>query len=203
MPSGFHSSSPIQSSSFAPVSAPIVEVSHSQSEPTPGENPALLSTCTPHILPSTFQAKAPATTNVHTQVLPQTKSTPGPNVIDLVWAGALKIAREKLSDTELPLDLTNFASQSMGENIRAVINALDILQKDEKKKRWRYTWHGKEVIIVERLAKILKTVEQYSKVVDTAIQSSPQLSALVWAGVWAIMRVGIYILSPTKTILIL
>ena len=42
---------------------------------------------------------------------------------------------------------------------------------------------------MERLGKILRSVEKYSKVVDTAIQTSPQVSALVWAGVWAIMRV--------------
>ena len=58
-------------------------------------------------------------------------------------------------------------------------------------KRWSYTWRGKKVIVVERLGKILKSVEKYSKVVDIAVQSNPQVTALVWAAVWAIMRVCI------------
>ena len=109
-----------------------------------------------------------------------------------VWAKALEIAKRKLSDNNLPpLDLTNLTSQSAEENIGAVIRALNAAQEDDRKKRWSYTWRGKEVIVVERLGKILKSVEKYSKVVDTAIQSNPQVSALVWAGVWAIMRVRI------------
>ncbi|RPB18346.1 hypothetical protein L211DRAFT_797364, partial [Terfezia boudieri ATCC MYA-4762] len=39
--------------------------------------------------------------------------------------------------------------------------------------------------------KILKNVGQYTTVVDTAIQSNPQVSALVWAGVRAIMQVAL------------
>ena len=48
-----------------------------------------------------------------------------------------------------------------------------------------------EVIVVERLGKILKWVDNYSKVVDCAIQANPQMAALLWAGVWGIMRVSI------------
>ena len=108
----------------------------------------------------------------------------------VVWAKALQITKKKLGDNSLPpLDLTNITSQSAEENIRAVVRALNISQEDKKKKRWSYTWRGREVIVVERLGKILRSVEKYSKVVDTAIQTSPQVSALVWAGVSAIMRV--------------
>ena len=107
----------------------------------------------------------------------------------VVWTEVLKIATKKLGDNNLPLDLTTFTSQSAEENIEDVITALNILQEDDKKKRWHYTWRGKEVIVVEQLRKILKSVEKYSKVVDTAIQSNPQVSALVWAGVRAIMQV--------------
>ena len=78
--------------------------------------------------------------------------------------------------------------------MEAVVKALHTLQEDDKKKRWSYTWRGKEIIVVEHLGKILKTAEKYSKVVDTAVQSNPQVSALVWAGVWAIMRVFINVL---------
>ena len=124
--------------------------------------------------------------------------------IDMVWAEALKIASEKLGDNNLPRYLTSLSSQLPGGNVRAVIEALDTLQKAEKDKRLYYTWNGKKVVIVERLGKFLKIAEPYSKIVDTAIQSNPQVAALVWAGVWAIMRVCIQPLCQlTGTILIL
>ena len=105
----------------------------------------------------------------------------------------MKIAGEKLANNKLPpLDLTTLNSQLAEENIGSVIEMLNTLQGDEKKKRWSYTWHGKEVIVVESLGKIIKSMEKYSKIVDTAIQTNPQVSALVWAGIWGIMRVRIY-----------
>ena len=115
----------------------------------------------------------------------------------MVWAEALKIANEKLGDNNLPLYLTNLTLQLPGGNIRAVIEALDTLQEAEKDKRLHYTWNGKKVVIVERLGKLLKIAEPYSKIVDTAIQANPEVAALVWAGVWTIMRVCIRPLCQT------
>ena len=171
------------------------------------ENSVPHSTYTPHIPTCTCKVQILGKTNAHAAVLPQ--STASPNVIEpssyssVVWAKALQIAKKKLSDNNLPpLDLTNVTSQSAEENIKAFINAvkaeenvkaivkvLNISQENKKKKRWNYTWQGKEVIVVERLGKILRSVEKYSKVVDTAMQTNPQVSALVWASIWAIMRV--------------
>ena len=82
-------------------------------------------------------------------------------------------------------------SHSAEDNIEAIVKGLHNLQVDEEKKKWSYPWRGKKVIVVERLAKILKCVERYTKVVDVAVQSNPQVSAFVWAGVWAILRVRI------------
>ncbi|KAF8436100.1 hypothetical protein BGX38DRAFT_1262515, partial [Terfezia claveryi] len=109
-----------------------------------------------------------------------------------VWTKALELAEKKLKDSNLPpLNLTNLTSQSAEENIQAVVKALNAVLEDDRKKRWSYTWRGKEVVVVERLGKILKNVEQYTKVVDIAIQSNPQVSALVWAGVRGIMQVAL------------
>ena len=110
----------------------------------------------------------------------------------MVWAKALEITKRKLSDNNLPpLNLTNLTSQSVEENVEAVVKALNMLQEDDKKKRWSYTWRGKKVIVVEHLGKILKTVEKYLQVVDTAKPRNPEMGALVWACVWAIMQVRI------------
>lgn len=183
VPSSGHGppSSSVQGSSFEPIGAPIIQATDSQSRPITSEN------CVP---PSTSAPHSPEP-DVHTAGLPQTPVLgvvqPSPQS-SMVWAKALKIAKGKLGDN-FPLDLTNLTSQSAEGNIEAVIRALNTLQEDDKKKRWSYTWRGKEVIVVERLGKILKSIERYSKVVDISIQSNPQVSALVWAGVWAIMQV--------------
>ena len=129
-------------------------------------------------------------------VLPQSKpavsGTIGPCAHSIVWAKSLEIANKKLSESNLPpLEVAKLTLQLVGEDIEAVVNAMNTLQQDEKKKRWRYTWRGKEVIIVERLGKILRRVEKYSKVVDIATQINPQVFALVWAGIRAIMQVRI------------
>ena len=136
----------------------------------------------PYSETSTSQVQDLAQSDVHSEV-------PGP---DLVWAETMKIAQEELTKNHLPLDLTHLTSRSAGENIKAVIEALDTLQKDEKKKRWRYQWRGKEVVFVEALGKILKTVEPYSAAMNTALK--PQVMAAVWAGVWVTMRVRINLL---------
>ena len=185
------------------VSAPLVQISHPQSESIARDNPAPHST-SPYILTPTCQVQASAIIDVHAQILPQTKSTADPDVIEpstpssVVWAKVLEITKKKLGDNSLPpLNLTNL-TQSAEENIAAVVKALNTTQEDNRKKRWSYTWRGKEVIVVERLGKILKSVEKYSKAVDTAIQSNPQVAALVWAGVWAIIRVRIDVLSLVR-----
>ena len=173
-PSSSHTPGP----SFMPVSVPIIRISH---EPIASANPVPPSTFTPHI----------PTSASHT-ALPQTKPTLVSSHSSTVWAKTLEITKKKLIDNGLPpLDLTNFTSQSAEENMQAFVKALNTLQKDEKKKGWSYTWKGKKVLVMEHLGKILKSMEKYSKVVDIAIQSNPQVSALVWAGIWAIMRVRI------------
>lgn len=122
--------------------------------------------------------------------LPPDEDTPPHS--SMVWPKALEIAKEKLSVNNLPpLNLPSLTSQSAEENIEAVVQSLNDLQEDEQTKRWSYTWRGKKVIIVERLGEILRSIEKYSKVVDTAIQCYPQVSTLVWAGIQAIMRVRI------------
>lgn len=183
--SGDHSSSPSRGPSFVFFSAPLPEDRGLQLDyraPITNEDPAPHSIC---VLPHIPTPDTPAIIDLHETELPP----PSPYSA-VVWAKALEIVKKKLSNNNLPpLDTTNLTSQSAGENIETVVKALNTLQKDEKKKRWRYTWGGKDIIIVERVGKILKTMDLYSKAIDIAIQSNPQVSALVWAGVWVITQV--------------
>ena len=110
-----------------------------------------------------------------------------------VWTQTLKIAEEKLKDNKLPpLDTTKLTSDSAKENIGAVIKSLNALREDKQNKQWSYTARdGGRVIIVERLGEILRSMEPYTKIVDTVVQCDPQVSALVWGGIQAIIQVRI------------
>ena len=176
-------------SPLASVTVPIVRVSFSEPD-----NSASSSVHAAHSPTPISEVQAPAKIDMHATAPPQTRSTLGSDVTEpslsaVVWAKTLEIAKQKLSDQKLPpLDLTNLTAQSAEENINAIVRALNILQEDDEKKRWSYTWRGKKVLVAERLGKILKRVERYSKVVCTAVQSNPEVAALVWASVWTIMQ---------------
>ena len=179
------------SSSDVQGCVPIIQVSPSPSEPTASESPEPPSTCTPNNPIPIDQVQSQAETNTHAAELrTDSDDIKPPPHSSMVWVEALEIVSKKLCENNLPpLDLTILTSQSAEENIQTVFKSLNTLQEDEQKRRWRYTWRGKEVIIVERLGEILRSVEKYSGIVGTAIQSNPQVGALVWAGIQGIMQV--------------
>ena len=126
---------------------------------------------------------------MHEAVPPQTKPTPGPSTTEplskySIWTDTLKLVEQKLPNTKLP----HFNSDSAEGNIDSIIKALKDVQGDDKKKRW----------IGDHFGKILKCVEKYSKIVDTAIQANPQVAALVWAGIWGMIRVRTYLIDCVR-----
>lgn len=138
-----------------------------------------------------------SSSDTHGALRPQMQLTSGPDVIEpslhssVVWAKAIEIAGKKLGERGLPpLDLTNLPSAE--ENIQAVVEGLNTLWEDNKKKQWSYTWRGRRFITVEQWGEILKSMEKYTKAVDTATQALLKVGALVWASVLAIMQVRIY-----------
>ena len=166
--------SPVGITVSAPVSVPVSEP---VSEPVSAQ-------ISPQLTISPAKTDTPKAADPHT-IEPQPHSS-------VVWTKALDIAQNKLSENNLPqLDTTKLTSESAGENIDAVVKSLNVLQQDGQKNRWRYTWRGKEIIIAERLGKILRSIEKYSTAVGTAIQCGPPVSAIVWAGIQGIMRVCI------------
>lgn len=119
-----------------------------------------------------------------TSDIPVPASTCAPQSPDGVWT---EIAKKKLSNNNLPsLDL--ISQLVVKENMQPIVHALDSLKENNMKKRWSYTWGGKNVIVVGQLGKILALVTRYSKAVDIAIQANPQLCMLIWGCVWAIMK---------------
>ena len=107
-----------------------------------------------------------------------------------IWEKTLAIANQKLIDKNLPpLDLENLKSQSAEENMQSVIRELETARAKNKTTQWQYSWRGRKIIVVERLGKILRGVQKYAPIVDTAIQHSPEVTALVWGGARAILQV--------------
>ena len=162
--------------------APITQVSPLPSEPTASENPEPPPTCTPNIPIPTDQIQSPAETDTHA----------APPHSSVVWDQALEIAKGKLSEKNLPSDdLTSLTSQCAEENIQTIFKSLNTLQEDKHKRRWSFTRHGKEIVIVKHLGDILRSVEKYSKILDTAIPSNSKVGALVWASIKGIMLVAL------------
>ena len=108
-----------------------------------------------------------------------------------VWERTLDIAETMLRDHGLPaLDRntlsSTLSSTSSAENIQAVLVTLQSAQGEDQKVK---------LIGRDRLRRILKGVEKYTIIVDTAVQHSPEVTALVWAGIRGILQVSILLLQ--------
>jgi hypothetical protein len=114
-----------------------------------------------------------------------------PSISSHLWQKALEIAQESLAKYQLPsLELGSLQSQSAAENMKSLVAELGAAHQEKKDRQWRYKDRdGNEVVWVERLGKILKSVDKYAKIVDTAIQHHPDITSLVWAGARAILQV--------------
>ena len=156
------------------VAATPICHSHSYISPVVGQNTVAASTAAP-------QTTGTGLTNLGTQ---------NPDGITSVWAKTVVITNKKLLEHSLPtLAPHNLASNSAAENIQSILKDLNTAQVDNQKRRWRYVWNGTDVIVVERWRKVLKSIEKYATVVDTAIQHHPEVTALVWACARTILQV--------------
>ena len=71
----------------------------------------------------------------------------------------------------------------------SVIDATNLVKEELEKKRMTLTINGKETIVAEKIHKMLRGIDQYAKIVDTAISSKPDVAALVWSGLRFIIQV--------------
>ena len=171
----------VQDSSLAPVSRPSVS--------TPSVSALSLVSAPP--LGSALPVSVPEEIDVQPAKFPGLIE-PLPHS-SVVWTQTLKLAEEKLRDKKLPpLGTLELTSDPAKENIGAVISSLNAMREDKQNKQWSYTTSdGRKIIFVERLGEILRSMEPYTKIVDTMIQHDPQVSALVWGGIQAIIQVRI------------
>jgi len=108
-----------------------------------------------------------------------------------LWQKTLQISQESIAKYQLPsLELGSLRSQSAAENIQALVAEVEIAHRESKDRQWRYKdRQGNEVVWVERLGNIVKSVDKYAKIVDTAIQHHPDITSLVWAGARTMLQV--------------
>ena len=109
-----------------------------------------------------------------------------------LWERTLKIVQTMLREHGLPpLNENTFKSTSSVENIQSVIETLRLEtgQKDDQKDNQNDEQNDDQKERRERLKRVLQRVDKYTKIVDTAVQHSPEVTALVWAGIRGILQV--------------
>ncbi|KAF8421808.1 hypothetical protein EV426DRAFT_608034, partial [Tirmania nivea] len=123
----------------------------------------------------------------------KTGPTVAPSSSAYVWQKTLEIVQESLTKHKLPSpEIGSFQSQSAAENIQSLHAELKAAHQENKNRQWRYKdRQGNEVFWVERLGEILKSVDKYTKIVDSAIQHHPNVTSLVWAGARTILQVAL------------
>ncbi|RPA72522.1 hypothetical protein BJ508DRAFT_381521 [Ascobolus immersus RN42] len=105
------------------------------------------------------------------------------------WKRALDIALESKALTvaekaELQQNRPNTTT------VFSVLAEADKIRKKKDESQWSYTRkNGEKVVLRELFDNAVEVVAQYRSVIDTAIQHSPETTALIWAGVRLLMQV--------------
>jgi len=105
-----------------------------------------------------------------------------------LWQRVYSIAKDQLSKKECEqLDLLTAGNDS----IESAISAAEDAHKAAKDRRWVYRRkQGSDIVVMERLGRILRGMENYAKIGDVLMLSSPEITALVWGAARSILQVG-------------
>jgi hypothetical protein len=86
----------------------------------------------------------------------------------------------------------NFEREDKLAILKDVLEAVDEKKKMCLQKRWKYKKGGKEIIIRDKLEKVLEWVNRFKEVGDIVVQYDPAHAALPWAGVRFLLQVRPY-----------
>jgi uncharacterized protein YlzI (FlbEa/FlbD family) len=86
-----------------------------------------------------------------------------------------------------PVAQSDTSRQPIDEQIRFIREARDNLTD---KQMTIQRSDGRVIIVREKINSVLKTMDKYMAIGDIAIQHSPKITALVWAGVRFGLQVG-------------
>ncbi|KAI5804812.1 hypothetical protein DFH27DRAFT_386729 [Peziza echinospora] len=130
-----------------------------------------------------------------TPATPPTLVIPDPQIVvnnsiaplPCAWEETIEIAKKKLHDHGLP-DLCESPGLRADQIIQLAIGDLEtaIVQKNSAG--------------VLRIQNVLKTIDGYAKIVDTAIQHSPEVTSLVWAGARAMLQIALNHIEITEAL---
>ena len=116
------------------------------------------------------------------------QNTPSPTSAPPLWQRVHSIAKDQLSRKEREqLDLLTAGNGS----IESAISAAKDAHKAAKDRRWVYRRkQGNDIVVMERVGRILRGMENYARIGDILIQSNPEITALVWGAARFILQVG-------------
>ena len=105
-----------------------------------------------------------------------------------LWQRVYSIAKNQLSEKER--EQLNLLTAENG-SIESAISAAKDAHKAAKDRRWVYRRkRGNDIVVMESVGRILRGMENYAKIGDILIQSSPEITALVWGAARFILQVG-------------
>ena len=94
---------------------------------------------------------------------------------------------EKLDEEERKELESDMASRF---TVFSVLDEAEKARNDRDENKWRYTNKKGEVVILrDRFDKIVEGFHKYAKIVDIAIQHSPEITSLVWASARFLIQV--------------
>jgi hypothetical protein len=160
----------------------------------------LSSTNSPPITKTTTAGGATFVPSQNSQALQSTtpQARDKSDLIQRQLAYGLEKAKKGLKDTEvkeLPTD----------GSLDNVMEEAHKLQENMKDKQWSYEWRGREVLVFDKVATVVRYLEKYAKIGDIFIQHQPEVTSLIWGSFRFLLQVLYYfhlrVLYPELTVL--
>ncbi|RPA77251.1 hypothetical protein BJ508DRAFT_330350 [Ascobolus immersus RN42] len=104
------------------------------------------------------------------------------------WMAAYEIARKQLTKKEYEWLK---AAQSKNKSGASLLVETTKLREDAAKKDWTMKWGGKDVVVKDKAAKLLRIIQKHAKVIDIAVGHSPEISSLIWSGLRLLLQLAL------------
>lgn len=101
------------------------------------------------------------------------------------------VALQNISDEERAA----IAQNSFGSRLDILQNIRDMVEikRDTcEKKRWKFEFHGRRIILRDLADKVIKHIDHFKQVGDIVVSFDPTHAALPWAGVRFLLQVKEY-----------
>jgi hypothetical protein len=113
-----------------------------------------------------------------------------------LWSAALEKLPPPDKDSLLQFSPTSAAGKDTQIDITALRVAVTKRRDDCERKRWRFCFRGRDIILRDKAAKVLAWLDKFKQVGDVAVNFDPHHAALPWAGVRLLLEVCHKSFSP-------